>query len=63
MAQLNELLALAEDCYTQARASSNSLVKAQLNVMGDDYTKQAEELQRGHGIVQAAFPKPSSKIG
>lgn len=63
MAQFDELLALASDCYTQARASSNSLVKAQLNVMGDDYAKQAEELQRGRAVIQAVFPKPSSKIG
>ena len=63
MAQVDDLLKLAQDCFTQARASSNLLVRAQLKVMGDDYLKQADELQRGRSVVQAAFPKPGGKIG
>ncbi len=54
---------MATDCYTQACTLSNHLAKAALNVMGDDYLKQAEELQRGRAVVQAVFPKPGSKAG
>jgi len=63
MATRDALLKLATDCYAQARAPSNPLVKAVLYAMGDDYLKQANELRRGRSIVQAAFPKPGSKIG
>jgi hypothetical protein len=63
MAQVDELLQLAEDCYAQARAASTLLVRAQLKVMGDDYVKQAEELQHGRPVVQAAFQKPGSRFG
>ena len=63
MAQVDELLKLAQDCYAHARASSNLLVRAQLKVIGDDYVKQADELQRSRSVVQAAYPKPAFKFG
>jgi hypothetical protein len=63
MAKVEELLGLAADCYAQARISSNPLIKAELTVMGDDYLKQADELQRSAPIVHATFPRPGNKIG
>jgi hypothetical protein len=58
MATVDELLAMATDCYAKSRALSNPLAKAALNVIGDDYRKQADELQRGRAVIQAVFPKP-----
>jgi hypothetical protein len=57
MATLDALLKLAADCYAHARLSSNPLTKTELTFMGDDYLKQAEELQRGRAVTQAVFPK------
>jgi hypothetical protein len=63
MISVDELLKLAQDCYAQAKLTSNSLAKTHLVVMGDDYLKQAEGLQRDRSIVQAVFPMPGPKIG
>jgi hypothetical protein len=57
MQNLDHLLTLADECYAAARASSNPLMRAQLKVMGDDYLKQAEELQKNGVVVHVPFPK------
>jgi hypothetical protein len=57
MEKVHQLLAMATDCYARARALSNPLAKAALNVIGDDYRKQAGELKRGRSVTQAKFPK------
>jgi len=58
MSKVGELLKLAQDCYARARVASNPEDKRALMQMGDDYLKEADELQRGRGVVQAAFPRP-----
>ena len=62
MATLDELLKLADDCYTQARTTVNFITKTELMNKGDEYAKQAEA-QRGSNVIQAAFPKPGRKVG
>jgi len=57
MQNLDHLLTLADECYAAARGSSNPLLRAQFKVMGDDYLKQAEELQKNGVVVHVAFPK------
>jgi ABC-type enterochelin transport system ATPase subunit len=63
MITVDELLKLARDCYAQANLTSNSLAKTHLVVMGDDYLKQAEGLQRDRSIVQAIFPMSGPRVG
>ncbi len=58
MSRVNELLRLAQGCYAQARTTLDPAAKQALTRMGDAYLQQADELQRGRGVVQAAFPKP-----
>lgn len=58
MKTVRELLVMANDCYARTRELSNPLAKAALKVIGDDYRKQADELQRGGTVTQAVFPNP-----
>jgi len=58
MSKVRELLKLAQDCYARAGVTMNPEDKRALMQMGDDYLKEADELQRGRGVVQAAFPRP-----
>jgi hypothetical protein len=46
VATVDELLGMARDCYTQARDSLDPSTKRQLEKLGDDYLKQAQELRR-----------------
>jgi hypothetical protein len=63
MPTLPELLKLAKDSYTQARASRDPEAKRALVRLGDGYMKEADDLLQGRNVVQAVFPKPGSKIG
>jgi predicted HD phosphohydrolase len=63
MAKVDDLLKLAQDCYAQARATLHLSTKRHLVQMGDEYQKQADELQHRRAVIQAAFPKPGGKIG
>jgi hypothetical protein len=58
MSKVRELLKLAQDCYARARVTIDPEGKRTLTQMGDDYLKEADEMQHGRGVVQAAFPKP-----
>lgn len=58
MSKARELLRLAQDCYARAHVTVNPDTKRALMKEGDEYLKEADELQRGRPIVQAAFPKP-----
>ncbi len=58
MSEIHELLRRAQDCYAQARDAVDPDSKRALVQQGDDYLRQADELQRGRNVVQAAFPKP-----
>ncbi len=61
---MRELLRLAQDCYACARVTINNDTKRALVRQGDEYLKEADALQQGRRtVVQAAFPKPDSKIG
>ena len=61
MATPDELLKLADNCYAQARSTSNLITKAKLMNKGDEYRKQAEA-QRGPNVIRAVFPKHRAKI-
>jgi hypothetical protein len=56
----DDILKLAQDCFTQARRATNWLTKAQLRVSGNEHMRQAEELRRDESVVQAVFPKSDS---
>jgi len=58
MSKIRELLKLAQDCYARAGVAIDPEDKRTLMQTGDEYLKEADELQRGRGVVQAAFPKP-----
>lgn len=57
MPSRDQLLTLAEECHAEARVSSNPLIRAQFKVMGDDYRKQAEELQDDGVVIRCDFAK------
>jgi hypothetical protein len=63
MPTAHELLKRAKNCYAQARASQNVETRRALVQMGDEYMKQAENLQQEQTFVHSAFPKPDSEIG
>jgi hypothetical protein len=58
MATVDELLRMARDCYTQARDSLDPSTKRQLEKLGDDNVKRAQELRRD----QYSHPGRISKI-
>ena len=58
MATVDELLGMARDCYTQARDSLDPSNKRQLEKLGDDNVKRAQELRRD----QYSHPGRISKI-
>jgi hypothetical protein len=58
MSKVHELLELAQECYARARDAVDPDSKRALVQQGDAYLRQADELQRGRNVVQAAFPKP-----
>jgi hypothetical protein len=58
MATVDELLGMARDCYTQARGSLDPSTKRQLEKLGDDNVKRAQELRR----AQYSHPGRISKI-
>ncbi len=57
MPNRDQLLTLAEECHAEARVSANPLIRAQLNVMGDDYLKQAQELENSNVVFPAVWAK------
>lgn len=57
MPTVDELLDLSAHCYAQARASSIPLDKARMIAAGDEYLRQAVDLQIDSAVVYAAFPK------
>jgi hypothetical protein len=59
----DDLLKLAQDCYAQARVTTNPDIKAELVRMGDQYLESADAMQRGQTAIHTAFPKPGGKIG
>jgi len=64
MKAIDDLLALAEDCYAQAKNTINLVTKAELMNMGERYVQMAEAMQRERSVVvQAVFPKSDTKIG
>jgi hypothetical protein len=63
MNAIDEILTLAQDCFAKGRAAVSPSEKILHLRMGDRYLDVAEDMQRGHPVTQAAFPKPDSKIG
>ncbi|MEJ2375327.1 MAG: hypothetical protein P8Y71_07830 [Pseudolabrys sp.] len=63
MSKFRELLRLAKDRYARAKVTVNPASKRALAQQAEEYSKEAEELQGGRSVVQAAFPKPAPKIG
>jgi hypothetical protein len=63
MNAINEILRLAQDCFAKGRAAVSPSEKILRLRMGDRYLNVAEEMQRNRPVIQAAFPKPGSKIG
>lgn len=63
MTAVHDLLTLAQDCYAQAQITKDPKAKQSLIQLGDQYVREADELQSGCTVVQAAFPKPVSEIG
>jgi hypothetical protein len=63
MRTIDDLLNLADDCYRHARATSDLLVRLELNNMGDEYLRTVERMQRDRSVILDAFPKPDAKIG
>jgi hypothetical protein len=61
MQNLDRLLTLADECYAAARISSNPLMRAQFKAMGDDYLKQAEELQKNGVVVTLHFRRVNER--
>lgn len=57
MRTVPDLLKLAQDCYARARNSLDQDAKVDFVRLGDRYLHEADELQRGRAVVQAAFPK------
>jgi hypothetical protein len=62
MSKVCELLRLSQECHAQARVTINPATKRALKKMGDDYSREADELQRRRGVIQAAFPKSDAKV-
>ena len=54
---MQELLKLAQDCYAQARITKDLEAKQTFIRLGDQHLKEADELQHGRSVVQAAFPR------
>jgi hypothetical protein len=46
MADIEEILKLADDCYRHASATANPATRQELTNMGDEYLKTAEMMQR-----------------
>jgi hypothetical protein len=46
-----ELLRLAQDCYARARIAVNEYARRRLIRQGDEYLKEADELQRERASV------------
>jgi hypothetical protein len=63
MSATNEILRLAQDCFAKVRAAVSPSETILHLRMGDRYLTVAEEMQRNRQVIQAAFPKPGSKIG
>jgi hypothetical protein len=63
MNAIDEILKLAQDCFSKGRAAAPPSEKILHLRMGDRYLNVAEEMQRERPVIQAALPKPDSKIG
>jgi hypothetical protein len=63
MNAIDEILRLAKNCFAKGRAVVSPCDKRQHLRMGDRYLNATEEMQRERPVIQAAFPKPDSKIG
>ena len=61
MATVDEFRGMAHDFYARARASLDPSKKQKLVKSADAYLKQAEELRRGHVIVQRNGSPSASK--
>jgi hypothetical protein len=62
MENKDRLLKLANNFYRQAQDTADPMIRRALSTRANRFRKMADDLQRGAGIVQAAYPKPGQKI-